>query len=348
MVLHIYVADKFIPPFVSFINKNFENGEHLHFIFNKKNKYQFDKSPNIIQKNKINVKNFFELWGRIRKADKIILHGLFWNSIVLLLALNNKHLQKCYWGIWGGDLHKFSARNKSFKNKLWHRIRKFVISRIGNFITYLPEDYKLAQDWYGANGRVFESITYLSNVYKPILKIVLKKDLNLSSVLVGNSATPSNRHEDSFQKLLKFKGKVKLIVPLSYGNEKYGKKIASIGKEMFGEDFIPLMNFMPIDDYYKILSEIDTVVFNHNRQQGMGNIIQSLGQGKKVFLDPETPQFKLFERLGIKVFDVNLIDLSPLSEEDKKKNELKIMSYFSEENLILQLTKIFEKTLQHR
>ena len=41
MILHIYVADKFIPPFINFMNQNFMNEDHVHFIINKKNKFKF-------------------------------------------------------------------------------------------------------------------------------------------------------------------------------------------------------------------------------------------------------------------------------------------------------------------
>ncbi len=345
MILHIFVADKFVQPFISYVNDTFDPKTHQYFVINKKNKFSFTPSSNLIVRTKMNLKTFIELWAQFRKADKVILHGLFWNSIVLLLALNAKDLKKCFWGIWGGDLYKYYDRNNGLKLKLWHQVRKFVISRLGHFITYLPEDYHLAQEWYGAKGKLHECITYLSNVYSPIEHIEAEKTSSKKSILIGNSATAANRHEDAFKKLLKFKGQIKLIVPLSYGNEKYGKKIVELGQEMYGDDFMPLTTFMPIRDYYKLLAEVDTVVFNHDRQQGMGNIIQVLGLGKKLFLDTSTPQYKLFQRQGVQVFDVNNIDLEPLNQKIKQANQEKIARYFSKDNLKNQLTRIFETTL---
>lgn len=345
MILHIFVADKFVQPFISYVNDTFDPREHKFYVINKRNKFAFTLSDNLIVRTKMNIQSFFELWALFRKADRVILHGLFRNSIVLLLALNSNDLKKCFWAIWGGDLYKYYDRKNSLKLKFWHHIRKFVISRLGHFITYLPEDYHLAQKWYGAKGELHECITYLSNVYSPIENVEAEKDFSKKSVLIGNSATAANRHVDAFEKLLKFKGLIKIIVPLSYGNDKYGKKIVEIGQKMFENDFMPLTTFMPIQDYYKLLAGVDTVVFNHDRQQGMGNIIQVLGLGKKVFLDTGTPQYHLFGRLGVKVFDVKDIDLAPLDEESKRANQEKVSNYFSRDNLKLQLTRIFETTL---
>ncbi|MFA5583984.1 MAG: TDP-N-acetylfucosamine:lipid II N-acetylfucosaminyltransferase [Bacteriovoracaceae bacterium] len=342
MILHICVADKFIPPFISFVNGNFNSQEHQFYVFNKKNKFSFDQSPNLIIRSKMEFFAFLELVKLFKKADKVILHGLFWNSIVMLLALNAKSLNKCYWAIWGGDLYKYYDRNNKTKLMLWHQVRKFVISRLGHFITYIEEDYKSACKWYGAKGQLHESFLYLSNIYSGHEQVETSVDNTKKKILVGNSATAANRHKEAFKELIQFKGQIELIVPLSYGNEKYRKEIIKTGKEMFGEDFVPLTEFMPIQDYYKMLSKIDNVVFNHDRQQGMGNLIQLLGLGKKLFLDSSTPQFKLFQRLGVKVFDIQNMDINPLDNEIKNNNHKIISSYFSTENFRNQLSKIFE------
>lgn len=334
MILHIFVADKFAQPYIDFLEKHFDTSEHHFFVINKKNRFVFkpNKSLEIYPKMK-----FFRLNSLFQKSDKVIIHGLFWEQIVLLLALNYKRLSKCHWLIWGGDLYKYYDRKKTWKNRFWHMVRTFAISKIGNLVTYLQEDYKLAQSWYGAKGKYQECLLYPSNVANPI-KGESPHD-NIVKILVGNSATAANRHADAFSKLLPFKGKIKLYVPLSYGNQKYASSVIAEGNEMFGSDFIPLTDFMPVEEYYKLLKSIDVVVFNHDRQQGMGNIVQLLGMGKKVYIDPKTPQQKLFDDLNIKVFDVNQIQLDPV---DLKKNVDIVERYFSEANLIEQWHKILQ------
>ena len=185
---------------------------------------------------------------------------------------------------------------------------------------------------------------YLSNVfdeskYKKCQKI--KKDEVW--ILVGNSASDTNRHEFAFNKLSKIGLKdLKVIVPLSYGDLEYRDKILKIGKEIFGSNFYPLLDFLPYEDYLNIIYNIDIALFAHNRQQGMGNLIQLLGLGKKVYLNPETSQWKLCQNLGIKVYDINRdIDLN-IDSEELKNNKKIVKEYFSPENLKKQLKIIFE------
>jgi hypothetical protein len=61
---------------------------------------------------------------------------------------------------------------------------------------------------------------------------------------------------------------------------------------------------------------IDIALIAHNHRQGIDNLIQLLGLDKKVYLNPETSQWNLFENLGIKVYDINgNIDLNINAKE---------------------------------
>jgi len=74
----------------------------------------------------------------------------------------------------------------------------------------------------------------------------------------------------------------------------------------------------------------------------MGNLIQLFGLGKKVYLNPETSQWKLCQNLGVKVYDINMdIDLN-IDSEELKNNKKIVKEYFSPENLKKQLKIIFE------
>lgn len=335
MILHIFVAEKFVQSFINFANEELKEHEHYFYVHNKKSKFKFVPQENLEVVKKV---NFFKLLSLYRKADKVVLHGLFRHSFLLLLALNIRSISKCYWMIWGGDLYnKYFDRKKSLSNRIWNHVRKFVISRLQNFVTYLDDDYAFAKEKYDANGQIRECLLYTSNVFHQIPTIRNGPTQDKINIIIGNSATATNRHEDAFKKLLPYKGKIKLFVPLSYGNTAYAAKIISLGEKLFQEDFIPLKDFLPLEEYYKILNSIDIAVFNNDRQQGMGNLIQLLGLGKKVYIDPKTPQWTLFTKLGVEVFDVNKIDLEiPKMDE----NTSKIKSYFSRQNLIQQWKKI--------
>lgn len=342
MILHIYVSDKFIPPYVSFIDTNFPKEEHIHFIDNSNNRYHFEESFNRVIVDKLNFLNLFKLQSLFVKADKVIIHGLLWGRIVRFLVLNYKSLKKCYWVIWGGDLYSYTNRHKKLSKRLMHHVRCFVISRLGHFITYLPGDYERAQKWYGADGEYHECLAYLSNVFKPTAHVLSKSESkDIKNVLLGNSATTSNRHSEALKLLLPFKGAIRIYTPLTYGNKRYARQVIDEGNSLFGANFIPLTEHLPLEEYYRLLAEIDLVIFNHDRQQGMGNLIQLLALGKKVFINFSTPQKALFDTLGITVYDIETIDLDDLDEGTRSTNEIMISDYFSEARLKAQWQSIF-------
>ncbi len=73
----------------------------------------------------------------------------------------------------------------------------------------------------------------------------------------------------------------------------------------------------------------------------IGNLIQLLGLGKKVYLNPETSQWKLCQNLGIKVYDINRdIDLN-INAKELENNKKIVRELFSLENLMKQWQEVF-------
>jgi len=348
-IVHIINNDKFIKPFIDFVVINFDSSEHL-FIFmygsNEKN-IPIPEASNIININNIYTgkKNILKLSRHItpyiEHADKVILHGIFSFDLINYLFLNKKYLQKCYWVIWGGDLYSHVIFKKTLRTTFYRYRKKAVIKNIGGLVTYIKGDYELAQDWYGANGKYHECFMYPSNLYKEYK--INKKQNKTTNILVGNSATLTNNHFDAFSKLEKYKDQdVKVIVPLSYGNEVYTKKVINKGRKIFGDKFVPLIEFMQFDQYLDLLSDIDIAIFNHNRQQAMGNIITLLGLGKKVYMRSDITPWEMLKDIGIDVFDIADFSIIPLENDVKKQNKNIIKEFFSEENYLKQLNTLFE------
>ena len=122
-------------------------------------------------------------------------------------------------------------------------------------------------------------------------------------------------------------------------------QVMKVGYEIFGDKFKPIIDYMNEQDYYKFLSTIDIGIFNHNRQQGMGNIITLLGMGKKVYMNPEVTTYEMFIDKNIKVNSFKLFDLKLLTTETIKNNISLIKKYFSETEFSNQLSKLFEKNI---
>lgn len=344
-VLHVMHAEKFIEPFIEFVEENFDDFESRHefFIWGDKSKFRIKSRLNLKNSNKRKIEKLryiFSMVFAIKKAEKIILHGLFVQWHLIILSLMPWNLKKCYWVIWGGDLytHKLSKRSLGWwKNEL---LRHFIISRIGHFITHIEGDYKLTQQWYGTKGVWHECFMYPSNLYheSPVL-IMQHEGIN---ILLGNSADPSNNHIDALEKLRPYAAEnIQIFCPLSYGDAEYANQVADYGKSIFGGKFNPLLEFMKFDDYKKLLARIDIAIFNHKRQQGMGNTTTLLGLGKKVFMRDDVTPYSMFEKIGIKVFPISDFNLSLIGEDTSLSNKNAVMRYFSKSQLKEQWAAIY-------
>lgn len=340
-ILHLFGWDKkFVLPFRDFIHKHFADGRHQFIIYGDVVKSEVPASPDTEVLPSI-LKNIVRMTQAMNKANKIIIHGLFNNHLFYLLTMQPWLLKKCYWVMWGGDLYIHDAPVKDWRWKKNEFFRNFIVKRIGHFVTYIKGDYELAQKWYGAKGDYCHCLMYPSNVYKEF--ILPPKRGDTINILVGNSADPTNNHAEVFEKLVTYKqANIQIFCPLSYGSSENAERIAKLGRELFGDKFTPLLDFMPFENYLELLGQIDIAVFAHKRQQAMGNTITLLGFGRKVFIGSGVTPWAMFDELGIKVFDVCKLDIAPMNEDVSKNNQIRIKRQFSEAVLTKQLQDIFE------
>ena len=197
-------------------------------------------------------------------------------------------------------------------------------------VPVVPTEFKLAKKI--NPDIIFAPFTY--GCLEDILGVNFNKNvLNSKNILVGNSGEVSNNHLDVFLKLSKLNlhGK-KIFVPLSYGSsEDYKNHIIKIGKELLGDHFFPITNFMSLDEYNEILLSCDTLIFNHIRQQGVGNIITLGYLGAKIYLNKKSPVFEYYKSEKITLFEIN--DLT-----NKKLNyKLTESEFIQNRNLFLKL-----------
>lgn len=342
ITLHLAYADKFIEPFIEFVEQNFDDFHcHVFVILGCDPRYKIKIRNNVFLVSSLGgIEQYFLIAKYMQKAEKIILHGLFGKFLLLFLFHMPWVLRKCYWIIWGGDLYYHDFRKKSFKSNAFEILRKIVIKRIGHLVTYIKGDVELARKWYGASGKYHECLMYPSNTYKEYT--VPPKVGNTVNIQIGNSADPSNQHFEIFDMLERYHDEdIQIFAPLSYGDKAYALRVAEEGKRLFGDKFTPLLELMPFDEYLKFLGQIDVAIFNHKRQQAMGNTITLLGLGKKVYMRTDVSQWRLFTKMGIKVFNINKLSLDTIEAEVKALNNKKVTLYFSKKTLVDQYLEIF-------
>lgn len=340
LIVHCAPAEKFIEPFIQFVEKHFGCKEHL-FLVQENEKFPITERENVRLVGNSKVKLTLIYIYHLNVAQKIILHGLFNWKLILILFFQPWLLKKCYWVMWGGDLYWYQNRPKTFKSNQFEKIRAFVIRRMGHLVSHVRGDFELAQKWYGATGQYHECFMYPSNLYK---EYATPEKLGIAiNILLGNSADPTNNHFEILDKLERYKDQDILIYcPLSYGDAKYAEGVVKQGQALFGDKFIPLRDFMPFEKYLELLGQIDIGIFAHKRQQGMGNITTLLGLGKKVYMRSDVTSWGTFEQLGVRLYDVNDIEMTRLEAGIAKRNHEVISRYFSESNLVKQMMEIFE------
>ena len=318
--------------------------KHVFFIAGDIERYPSRARENIVQAQrgkKWQLMHLAKLSIAMQQADKIILHGLFNQHVVRLLFLMPWVLKKCYWVMWGRDLYVHEhGDSTSIRWKVNEFFRRPVIKNMGHLITYIKGDYELAQEWYGARGDYQECFMYPSNLYNE-LDVPAEPHTGIN-ILVGNSADPSNNHSAIFDKLESFKDEhIQIYAPLTYGNQTYAQEIIAEGQRRFGDKFQAITEHLPFEKYIEFLGKIDLALFNHRRQQAMGNTISLLGLGKKVYMRSDVTQWEFFKSHKIATYDIDLLEIIKGPETHLEANKAKVKNLFSEQTFIRQLSEIF-------
>lgn len=347
MILHICNSDKFIPPFIDFVDRTFGLSGHQFWSYGNMAAFTEGEACQTVRLEGGRLRKlalYACLIREMHKADKIILHSLFGMKIVYLLYFMPWLLKKCYWVMWGGDLYVYKLGKRDWKWRVKEFFRKKVIREMGYLLTYLKGDIDLVRKWYGAKGAHINCLMYSSNTVDESMmpEIADLRAGKTISILLGNSADPSNNHIEAMGTIAKFKNEnIKVYSVLSYGDKVNAQRVVKKGQELLGERFVPVTEFMAYPEYVDFLKGMDIAVFNHRRQQAMGNTINLLGMGKTVYMRSDVSQWALFKEEGVKVFDVERFDLCLMDLAEARENARKVKARFSKERLKSQYERIF-------
>jgi dTDP-N-acetylfucosamine:lipid II N-acetylfucosaminyltransferase len=254
--------------------------------------------------------------------------------------------------------------DSSFNNRSYKFLEKYKIKLPSKLTKVLYDKY--IGDFYNAASQmdIFVPIVQTESVY--ILKMglnpsigsfaygymnentLMDKALKRGNILVGNSGDPTNNHIDVFEKLKKINlGSRKVIVPINYGGSKeYVDKVIEKGVKYFGPNFEPILNFMSFHEYEKLVSNCSVFIFNHIRQQALGNILLAVTQGGLVFLNKRSPVTKFLRSKHFVNYTVDQINqrnlFNELSESEKKNNRKIFENEYSKTNVWIKINNLFD------
>jgi len=334
-ILHIATDEKFINAANYIFEKAFPGCNHFvirRSWFNRKLDH-VEKTNNIqivfYDNNLINKLSEMTL-----KYDCVFLHGISaYNSAIYL---RSREKEKFVGMLWGAELYtqenlpdqrligelteaiKLPETKYTLKERIKELIRgviyykpatnenatKLAASGLNYISTLHEEDF----NYFKERKLISEKCRHIPFAYYPLEYIMKGNELSMineNDILLGNSASLTNNHLEAFQILREITtGNRKIIVPLSYGNSRYADYIQEKGTEHFGENFISLRKFIPLNEYTRIIQSCGIVIMNHYRQQAEGNILTMLWLGSKVYLNESNTFFQYLKRIGVVVYSI--------------------------------------------
>jgi dTDP-N-acetylfucosamine:lipid II N-acetylfucosaminyltransferase len=340
MILHIVIDDKFIDAAYRIFEQACPGNNEFLLVTNAK-KFQYIKKTPIRTMKKIEFfsHNFAKT---LVQYEMVILHWL--DEKKLQLIAKAPVSVKFVWIGWGGDYYDRLVENhnqllprtktifdahvfikkKSLGIKILNIVRNLIyktintadrsnllrlVNRIDYFCPVLIEDYCL----------VVKSVPNFKPKYLSWNCGTLEDDLirgfenslfTSNNILIGNSATYSNNHLDIFEKLLAIKTDERLIIcPLSYGDLPiYRDAVIEHGNLYWGDKFVPMVDFIPIENYIELISSCSVVIMNHLRQQAVGNIVSMMYLGAKIFLNNQNPVYQFFKKTGAYIYSIESLN----------------------------------------
>lgn len=360
-ILNCLVDDgKFVNDIVAALEYVKDKHSVHHVLITEKKSYS--SCSKIKCREKIDLLHPSEVLDYIKQfnINTIILHSI--NSFPMC-EIQIPHNIKVLWKAWGYDIyrfptdyaplvpvnlykpltrkirsHNYKARLNRFKTHIYyllHRRKIFkAIARVDYFSGVLPEEYDLIKERISCfkAKRLYYPYFNSEEELPPYGELPLLGH----NILCGNSAAESMNHVDILSKLNKISiGSNKVIVPLSYGGNKYYvERVKQYIYNCSQNNVVVLDDFLPYEKYAQLMHSCGFAIYGNEQQAAVGNIYISVFMGQKVFLSKTSLMYKYLSVRGFVVFsiqdDLNKEELScQLDDASKLRNRKLFNMYFS-------------------
>lgn len=388
MILHLTTDEKFIDIAFRIFEEVYPNNNEC-VVLSGTNELKFIKSTpcSVVNSKMVNIKKFA---SSFKKYEAVIFHGLD-NPQLRILNRIPEDITTVWLGF-GHDYYDLITKNRTelfdLKTKklfishgyrismgrsflindhlaivrainkikpflLRRKNKRKLINKITFFAPVLNEEYRMVQKALGHEFKPQLLDWNYGTLEDDLVRGYENISLNSNNILVGNSASYENNHLDAFEILTKLNLQDrKIITPLSYCDPEYRTCIIREGAKLFFNNFMPLTDFMPIDEYLNIISSCSIIIMNHIRQQALGNIITMMYLGASVFLKKENPIYIFFKKEGAIIFNLDELEKNHklfdfrLSEDDVEKNKDILKFHWSRDKSHLKTKKLIKAVLR--
>ena len=309
-----------------------------------------------------------QLLNLISQYDAVIFHGLFepWQEWLLRQRPTDV---KVAWCVWGGEIYsrpdlinfflspitKVIARYRQITHKVDntpYMIPRDLFKEIDYCLTCVDEEYLYCKNLLKAN---FKHLWYTYYSLSEMIGSLMTSRCEGNNIWLGNSATIENNHFDALLKLKRVGiGNRKIIAPLSYGYPWARNACIRVGRFLFGNRFHPLADYLPREEYNRMMLSCAVMIQAHLREQAHGNIVTGLWLGMRVYLSENGMEYNHFKRIGCKVYSIetdlkhdNPKVLEPLSKEDVAHNRKVLLSVYGLDHIDVMNREIVKELVEH-
>lgn len=214
IILHVFPKSGFLRSFIQFLKRNYDPIDHGFITYGTdiSSSVEYPDYTNdfkIIDLSKDNCKDFNTLRSTLEKLDAsgidlVILHSFTLNYLdMIYFLLHPRHIRKTVWVIWGYDLYDYKDRKRSYKSRLTFTLKKLVVRKIPYVVARSP-DYKRLQQWYGSSAtHINVEPLYGGGDIANAPRHSRDQASQAFNIILGNSATKTNRHLDALEILSK-------------------------------------------------------------------------------------------------------------------------------------------------
>ncbi len=373
MFVHLINDEKFITPFMK--RADDIHPDHIYVVFGDPSPFKFlEPSERVIHSSE------WESYclEHSLSIERIYVHLLTFQKIQWVKSFGqNKPL---YWLFYGNDLyellqviHGFQLYEREDKPRGWlstinkptllGRLKRwaqlkaynrhftpFVQQRIDYFCFWNPGDFQLLEKYIGTRAEMlrFQYGAFNRSDIDTVLELRGKHPKGSStSILLNHSGSSSGNHNHLLHLIhskLSNTKELEILAPLSYGDANHISKVLETGVNLFGAQFNPLMDFLKRDEYFRMITERDLVIFGHRRQEAGNSLFISFMAGAKVFLHPESVLIPFLKEKGYAFYTWNDIGSQgwhdPLTDQEKETNLQRSSIQFSEDRIKENYTRI--------
>lgn len=206
-----------------------------------------------------------------------------------------------------------------------HRERIAAMRAVDALLPIIPSDGEALRAAYGVRAPAFG----LNYVHQLLARPggssgPLPPASPSADILIGNSATLTSNHLDAIDRLRRIDphGTSRVVIPLNYGSDAVAEAVEAYAKSELGADRVTcLRQFLPYDEYTRLVEGCGIIVMNHLRQQGFGTVVQAFLHGRTLYLHSRSPLYRHLVGQGFALHALDRAEsIEPLPAAALQKN----------------------------